>query len=153
MPSTDDQYEERLSIPIIWWLMVLTFAGSLVVAVWAYLGMGWGLATALATVVLAALVFVPWGRTPVRIDDRGVTAGIAVLEWPYVGAAEALDADAAARALGPQANAAAYFLTRSYTRGAVRIDVEDAADPHPYWLISTRHPQRVAELVNARREA
>jgi hypothetical protein len=32
----------------------------------------------------------------------------------------------------------------------VRVELTDPEDPTPYWLFSTRRPQRVAELLRAR---
>ena len=29
----------------------------------------------------------------------------------------------------------------------VRVDLNDPADPHPYWLVSTRHPERLADAL------
>lgn len=143
-------HSEQLRVPLSWWLLALAFAASLVVAIWAYLGIGWGLGAALVSLAVVALWFEGYGRVPVAVDERGVTAGPSLLEWPYVGRAEALDPDQLSTAMHEGSNAAAYYLTRPYTKGAVRIEVDDPADPHPYWLVSTRHPQRVAELVNER---
>jgi hypothetical protein len=35
----------------------------------------------------------------------------------------------------------------------VRVEVSDAADPVPYWLVSTRRPQRLAAALQAARDA
>ena len=34
--------------------------------------------------------------------------------------------------------------------GTVRVEVADPADPTPYWLTSTRHPERIVEVLSAR---
>jgi hypothetical protein len=33
----------------------------------------------------------------------------------------------------------------------VRVEVDDPADPTPYWMLSTREPRRLAESINAAR--
>jgi hypothetical protein len=31
---------------------------------------------------------------------------------------------------------------------AIRIDFEDVADPHTYWLLSTRKPEQLSKVLN-----
>ena len=45
------------------------------------------------------------------------------------------------------ADARSYLLTRPYVKQLVRIEVNDPADPHPAWLVSTRHPRRLAAVA------
>jgi hypothetical protein len=35
----------------------------------------------------------------------------------------------------------------------IRVWVDDPADPVPYWLVSTRSPQRLAAALEAARDA
>jgi len=51
------------------------------------------------------------------------------------------------------ADARAYLLIRPYLRQAVRIDVEDPADPTPYWLVGTRHADRLAAALTPARSS
>ena len=48
---------------------------------------------------------------------------------------------------GLEADARAYLLLRPYLKRAVRINVRDDRDPAPYWLVSTRDPDRLAAAV------
>ena len=48
---------------------------------------------------------------------------------------------------GVDADARAYLLLRPYLKRAVRVEITDPADPTPYWLVSTRHPDRLAAAV------
>jgi hypothetical protein len=36
------------------------------------------------------------------------------------------------------------MLLRSYVKTAVRVEVVDPQDPHPYLYLSSRHPERLA---------
>jgi len=46
---------------------------------------------------------------------------------------------------------AAFLVIRPYLKSAVQVAVEDPADPTPYWLLSTRRPDRlVAALTPSR---
>ena len=52
---------------------------------------------------------------------------------------------------GRDADARAYLLIRPYLQAPVRVDVRDPADPTPYWLVSTRHPEQLAAAVRGDR--
>ena len=143
-------YSETLRVPAVWWGTGLL----LVIAVWwAFFvaGPGWvALAAAAATLAAVATGLVRYGDATVSIDGSGLHAGRAHLSWPYVGPATALDAEATRRALGVDADARAYLLTRPYVAGAVKVGVADDRDPTPYWLISSRQPTQLAACLNAR---
>ena len=70
--------------------------------------------------------------------------------WQHLGPAEVLDPEATRRALGPGADARAFLVTRPYLKRAVRVPVTDPADPTPYWLVGSRHPDALAAALNAR---
>lgn len=144
-------YSERLTVPASWWLLaagfVVSFWLALTVALPALAVNG---ITALVAAVTAGLL-VGYGRTRVEIDSVGVTVGRARLEWAACGPVQPLDADAARRLHGVDADARAYLVTRPYLRRAVRLDVDDPADPTPYWLVSTRRPEQLAAAVEANR--
>ena len=144
-------YRERLWVPASWWGIGLFFAVSFTTAVgFAVSPLVSGLAGVL-TIAGVAGALLWYGSVPVVVDERGLTAGDSVLERPWLGEAEPLDSAATRRLLGPEADPAAHLVTRGYVRTAVRVWVDDPADPHPYWLISTRHPRELAAaLVVAR---
>jgi hypothetical protein len=54
---------------------------------------------------------------------------------------------------GPAADARAYLLLRPYLKRAVKVQITDPADPTPYWLVSSRHPEALAGALNAARTA
>ena len=85
-------------------------------------------------------------------DRRSPTAGFtpaAHTSPPSTsGRPSALDADATRRLAGSEADARAYLLLRPYLKRAVRVEITDPADPTPYWLLSTRHPDRAGQAVD-----
>lgn len=144
-------YEERLRPP--WWLWIVVPASLAVLGV-AYgsaYGTAAGLAVFLPPVLLAYAAM--WVTSPVvRVDDRVFRAGRARLPLAHVGAAAALDAAAARDARGRDADPRAFLLLRTWTTGrAVRVAVTDPEDPHPYWLVSARRPDRVVEALTRAR--
>lgn len=151
--SGELRHHERLRAPLGWWLISIFFSLTLVVAVWAYTNAWLGLATAVLGVLVIAVALIGYGSTVVHADEQGLRAGLATIEWRYVAGVEPLDEAAVETAMGPQGDPSAYLLTRPYIKGAVRVALDDAADPHASWLVSTRHPQwlaRVAQRAIAR---
>ena len=47
------------------------------------------------------------------------------------------------------ADARAYLVLRPYLKRAVKVEITDPADPAPYWLVCTRHPEELAKALNA----
>ncbi len=50
---------------------------------------------------------------------------------------------------GVDADARAFLVTRPYLKRSVLVPVLDPDDRTPYWLISTRHPDRLAAALGA----
>ena len=78
-------YSERLAAPPSYWAIALFFGLSFVTAVGVYLGPEGALAAALVTAGLIAGVLAWIGGARIAVDDRGLTVGAALLEWPYLG--------------------------------------------------------------------
>jgi hypothetical protein len=96
---------------------------------------------------LVAGLLLAYGSARVLVADGELHAGRARIGAEHLGAATALDADATRRLAGVDADARAHLLLRPYLKRAVRVEITDPADPTPYWLVSTRHPDRLAGAV------
>lgn len=146
MPTEPPVYVERLSIRARWWAVVLAiavfgstelfagFSGRVIAVVLA--------AVVVPTVVLLALA----GRTTLRVDDHGVHAGGHTLTFDDMDSAQALDAHETRLLLGPEADPSARLVIRGYIREAVLLRPVETGEV-PYWLVSTRHPQRVIDAI------
>lgn len=140
-------YFERLLPPLTWYLVAFGIVASVFVAFIFVTGplpaiVGASIAILIAAAVIFSQVAV------VRVDDEGtLTAGRSALARSYRGAAEPLDAEETRAVLGAKADARAHLATHGYCPTAVRVRVEDAADPHPYWVVSTRQPRRLASAL------
>ncbi|HQZ00617.1 MAG TPA: DUF3093 domain-containing protein [Propionicimonas sp.] len=143
-------YEERLSVPAVWWLIGLFFALSFVTAVGFYAGPWVAVVAGAITAVAVAGVLLWFGRTRVAVDAGGLHAGPALLEWPYVGDVSVLSRAATRQRLGVGADHAAWLLVRGYVAESVEVAVADPDDPHPYWLVSSRRPEKLAAALAAR---
>ncbi|GAB3992939.1 DUF3093 domain-containing protein [Nocardioides marmoraquaticus] len=149
MSRTSEDYTERLFVPLRWWVQTTMLLATLWLAFVVALPL-W-VANLVTGVIVAAVygVMVAVGRVSVRVADGELHAGAARIPVHLLGPAEALDPEATRRVHGVEADARAYLLTRPYLRRSVRVPVTDPRDPTPYWLVSTRHPRRLAEAITA----
>jgi hypothetical protein len=144
-------YDERLGVPLRWWALATMFLASLLLAflvampLWLAL-LGAGLLAA-ATVAL----LVGYGAARISVRDGVLTAGRARIATTHLGGTTPLDPAAAHRLAGREADARAFLLLRPYVGRAVRIDIADPSDATPYWLVSTRHPDRLVAALSSER--
>ena len=145
------EHEETLYAPLSWWLVVAGFA----IVVWWVFVLATPLAVAVGAglVVAAALGGVLWayGRAAVTVRGGEIAACGARIEVEYCGPAQALDASQTAAVRGRDADARAYLALRPYIATSVRLEIADERDPTPYWLISTRNPDRLVAAIDSAR--
>ena len=139
-------YRERLTVPLAWWVLAALFALSLLLAVGWYLGPVWGFGVAAAGLAAAAGLFVALAVV-IRVDQDQLRIGRSVTGMDCVGAVAPLDAEQASRRAGVEADARAHLVLRPYIATAVELTLDDADDPVPYWLVSSRHPEQFAAAV------
>ncbi len=144
-------YRERLHAPWPVWLVAVSLASALGVAYGFPLGLTAGLVGFGVVLGLSALLLL--GTAPVVvIDDMVLRAGRARLPLRYAGRIAPLTADQTREVRGPRADPAAYLCTRGWIARSVLVEVEDADDPHPYWLVSTRHGEKLAPILAQARD-
>lgn len=142
-------FRERLAVPLWWWLVAGAFVLSVLVAAGFALGAWPGIVLTVASSALVAAVLVPYGKQRTVVDEHALTVGDSRVEWRWVADARALDADQARLRLGTGADARAHLAVRPYTPQAVEVTIDDPADPHPYWLVGSRHAEELAAAVRA----
>ena len=142
-------YRERLGVPLRWWvqgtMLVATFWLAVVVAMPAVA------AWLVTAVMVALLVFALWsyGSTQLVVSDGTFRAGRAHIDARFLGEARPLDPEETRRAAGVDADARAFLVLRPYLKRAVKVEITDPADPAPYWLVATRHPEELARALTA----
>jgi hypothetical protein len=142
-------YAERLYVTWYWW--PLPMLAALILAAEVHMGYG-GLRAWLPYAVLlplTALIIFRMGRTPIEVGVDELRVDDARLPLSFVGAVQIIPVDAKRKALGPHLDPAAYVVHRGWVGPLVRVQLTDPADPTPYWIFSTRHPERLAELLRA----
>lgn len=143
------EFRELVAAPAGWFivgtLFILSTAGVFLIWMGPWQG-------ALVLVGLAG-IFALWVSSMayrITVDEHGIRVGRSLLEWDYVGESSHLTGAETQNLSGPAADARAWLKLPPYTRRAVHVEVRDAADPHPYWLIGTRRPEEFVAAVQAR---
>jgi hypothetical protein len=150
-PPTDSKrdggYSERLYVTWYWWPLPLLAATILAAEI--HMGYG-GLRSWLPYTVLipltAALIF-RMGRTRVAVEGDQLLVRDARLPLRFVGEVEVFTAEQKRKVLGPHLDPAAFVVHRGWVGPVLRVQLTDPADPTPYWLFSTRRPERLAEIL------
>jgi hypothetical protein len=144
MCAMPDGYDERLGVPLRWWALATMFLATVLLAFLVATPLWVACAVTGTLVVLTVTVFVAYGAARLSVHDGVLTAGRARIDAVHLGEVTVLDPDSARLLAGRDADARAYLLLRPYLRRAVRVDIADPADPAPYWLLSSRRPDRLA---------
>jgi hypothetical protein len=104
-----------------------------------------------AVIALAFMALASWGlvrsSAPVVVTQDELVAGRARIPVSLLGQVEVLGRAEFSFARGPGADVRAYLCQRSWIPQGVRVVVDDPADPTPYWLVSSRHPERLAAAL------
>ncbi len=147
------EYDERLSVPLRWWVQGTMLVATLWLAVVVALPVAAAWTVTAVAMALLAAVLLGYGAARVSIREGVFRAGRATIAATHLGADEALDPEAARRVSGIDADARAYLLLRPYLKRAVRVEITDPADPTPYWLVGTRRPDELAAALTGLRRA
>ncbi|HEY0260442.1 MAG TPA: DUF3093 domain-containing protein [Lacisediminihabitans sp.] len=109
----------------------------------------------IVAVVLYAgiVVFLVVTAPTIEVSATQFAAGRARLPLEFVGEVEAFEGEEARLERGPRLDARAWLTIRGWVSPVVRVDVLDAQDPTPYWLVSTRHPRQMVDALSAARAA
>jgi hypothetical protein len=143
-----DLHDERLHVPWWWWLVAIGLIALLGYEVQLALHkseLSW-----IAYVVLTPLIaWALWsmGRTRIRVADGELWAHDAHLPIDVIRRVAVIPAAAKSAALGRQLDPAAFLVHKFWVKTMVLVVLDDPDDPTPYWLISTRHPQKLVAAL------
>ena len=135
------EYAERLFVP--WWLWLVGLGIAALAATEMFLG--W----------LPYLILLPptayglWraGRLPVAVRAGELYVDDAHLPLRYVAEVGVLDAAGKRAALGTGNDPLAFVVVRPWVPRAVLVVLDDPADPTPYWVVSSRHPEQLVRAI------
>ena len=147
------EYAEALHVPLRWWAVATMFLASVLLAFLVAMPAGVAFASTGVLAALTTLVFWSFGSARLVVSDGVLHAGRAHIPVDLLADPTALDREETRRVAGVDADARAFLVLRPYISEAVQVWVVDPADPTPYWLVSTRHPGRLAAAIRAARAA
>ncbi|MBD7993820.1 DUF3093 domain-containing protein [Arthrobacter sp. Sa2CUA1] len=146
-PSQTVLYSERL-LPAAWiWVVIAGIAGTFLLA-FVPISIEVGIVVALvAAVGLTVLLLL---STPViRVTADTLQVGRAQIERRWIGDVEAFRGEDATQQRGPALNGTAFMCFRGWISPVVKIEITDPADRTPYWLTSTRHPEKLVDALRS----
>jgi hypothetical protein len=152
-PRQPGEHAERLTLP--WWLWLGGLAVGVLLAAEIWMGAAGLRAWLPFAVLLPATAAGLWwlGRIRVAVTDGELRVDDARLPVRFVADVVPLDADGRREVLGVGADPLAFVVQRPWIGGAVQVLLDDPADPTPFWVVSTRHPVRLAAALLAARDA
>lgn len=101
---------------------------------------------------LMAALLIQLGRAKIEVTDDELRVGKAVLPLRFVGQVDVIGKEAKRKALGPELDPAAFVLHRGWVGPVLRVHLTDPDDPTPYWVFSTRKPEKLAAVLRAHQD-
>lgn len=138
-------YSERLRAP--WWLWLVSYALCAAVGL-ALSPTNLTLFIVLSLVAAVIVTVLLIASAPsIVVTDSMLSVGRARIERRYLGEVTGYVQDGARYQRGRGLNGLAYMNFRGWVDPVVKVVIEDPADTTPYWLFSTRHPERVTAAL------
>ena len=108
-----------------------------------------GIAVGLILVISiwAALFFL---APVIQVGSSHLTVARAKIQRNLLGKIEEIAKDQIFSERGPKLDPAAYKVFLGTVKTAIKIFLNDPNDPTPYWIISTRNPEKLAEVLRAK---
>jgi hypothetical protein len=142
-------YRESLRTPA-WWYLVGLLVAALLAGEFHISGLrlsdwlSFGILLPLSVVAVWSL-----GRGRLEISGGELRVRGAHIPLDQVSGVVALDAQTLRRVVGREGDPAAFVSIRPWIGPGVQLWLDDPDDPTPYWVVSTRHPRKVVEIVRS----
>jgi hypothetical protein len=144
-------YRERLFAPPLWWVVGLVTMFTFGAIVWTGFNLAITIAVFATLFLVTAAFLLNWGRITIEVSDGALRAGQDTLPLALTGEVRPLS-EAQTRALrGPRADPRAFTLIRPYLHRAVYVELTAPDSVQPYWLLATRHPDKLAAAIETAR--
>lgn len=132
------------------WLGLAGFAASLALAYAAAAGAVVGWVTLTVGLAAGALIGLRLSRPVVVTDGAApeLRVGRARIALHLTGSAAALDSATLLRARRAAESAQGFWAAPGWCPQAVVFTVEDPTDPHAFWVVGSRRPRQLADVIN-----
>lgn len=142
-------YRETLRTPW-WWYLVSVCVACILAAEFHVGGLPLTDWIPFSVLVPLSIVIVWWlGRSKLEIVDGEIRVRGAHLPLQYCTGVVQLDAATLRRVVGREGDPAAHLSIRPWIGPGVQLWLDDEDDPTPYWVLSSRHPEKFAAAVRA----
>jgi hypothetical protein len=138
-------YREKLW-PNLWIWIIAAGISAAGILVFAPISLAAGLTAAAVLFIIMAVLLVLSTPT-ILVTAETLTVGRATIERRYIGSVEEFRGGEATAERGTRLNGLAYLCIRGWIDPVVRIEITDPADQTPYWLSSSRHPDRLTAAL------
>ncbi|HJG80129.1 MAG TPA: DUF3093 domain-containing protein [Brevibacterium senegalense] len=148
--SSSVVFRERVTPSAGWWIIALSLSAMTSLLALPLTPVG---AALTPLVVGAAVVF--WMlslSTRITVTDDLFAAGRAHIERAHITGATAHDEEESFAQRGRLLDARAFLILRPWAKTVVRVEIDDPADPTPYWLVSTRRADELAAALDPARD-
>ena len=101
-----------------------------------------------AAVLYGGIVLFLLASAPtIEVDDVELRAGKARLPIEIIGAVATFDGAHATLERGQHLDARAWLMIRGWVSPVAKVHLTDESDPTPYWLLSSRTPELLADAI------
>ncbi|EAR23742.1 membrane protein [marine actinobacterium PHSC20C1] len=101
-----------------------------------------------AAVLYGAIVlFLLWTAPTIEVNESELRAGRARLPVSIIGEVSAFNGAEATLERGQRLDARAWLMIRGWVSPVAKLEIVDESDPTPYWLLSSRTPELLAEAI------
>ncbi|MCX6441016.1 MAG: DUF3093 family protein [Actinobacteria bacterium] len=142
------RYREVIRMPL--WLLSLIylFFLSFVMSIWVSLG---DLPALIAVCALSGLLLILAVKSAlvIEVDEVELRVGNAHIELKYLDTTISLSTDDMKRIRTRDANPSAFLAIRFWNAHGVKVELNDIRDSTPYWLITSKKSQELAQLLNS----
>ena len=143
--GTPVTYQEKLW-PNAWIWVIAVGVSAAGILVFAPISMAAGYTAAVVLLAIISVLLVLSTPT-ITVTSDALTVGRASIDRKFVGSVEPFTSGEATAERGTRLNGLAYLCIRGWIDPVVKIEITDPADRTPYWLASTRHPDKLAAAL------
>lgn len=141
------RYSERVLPGPLWWLGVVVAAvafGIIFIPVDPFLSVGVSL-----VVLIAGMVALFMSSYQIIINGSTIRVGRAEIPIEFLKNPQIIESSSWNDSLRHSEDATVFSATRPWVRTGIQCDLIDPQDPVQTWLIGSRYPQKITELLAA----
>ena len=139
-------FREVIRPPV--WLMgfIYFLALSLGIAIWAAMNT-MAAAIVMTPLTLATIAIYFTASLVIEVDENELRVGKAHIDKKFCGEVTVLTPAQMSLQRTREADPAAYLAIRFWTAHGVKIEVRDDRDQTPYWLVTSKHGEKLAQAL------